>query len=181
MSDKLVASFLIILACITLWSVDSFAQDKSVPLQKYLKPIQLDSLDAILLLVDVMYRDHMNQQRIIALTQAYNEALSKTGAFTTGEVNLQKLDIFNFFYGAIGYDDSTNKIQILFYVSNNIVNTRTSEGLKQFMASCFAPLTNLIGKLVSEFDEKRDLYVEFYSMENPEKKIAKYENGAYIF
>ena len=164
---------------ITLGSVVSFAQPKSVPLAKYLKPVQLDSLDLILLAADMMYRDELSQKRMVALTEAFNKEINK-GVLDKRGVDLSKLDIFNYNLNYIDYDDSTKKIEIRFDISE-IVNIRPFEAQKQFFSSCFDRLIEILSSLIPEFDEKRDLYVEFYSWDNPEKRIARYENGSYIF
>ena len=180
MFNKLVC-FVLVIACLTICSVDSFAQTESAPLAKYLKPVQLDSLDVILGVVDMMYRDFVSQMRLGAFVKAHNERIRNARLFETSEVDLSKLDIFNYFFVTLAYNDSMKKIGASFLITDNVVNSKTNEGLKQFMASCFDQLTKFISALVPEFDEKRDFYVEFSSVENPNKKVATYLNGNYVF
>jgi len=178
--NKKALVFLIILVGLAYLSSMSYAQSEDVPLAKYLHPVQLDSMDVILLAIDILYQDEMAQARMHVLTDAFNSALSKTGLFTTGQVDLSKLDLFNYSLRYLEYDDSTNKIEMVFDISENILNTRTTEGLKQFMASCFSPLSEVIGRVIPEFDVKRDLRVGFYSVQDREKRVGKYENGEYV-
>lgn len=143
--------------------------------------LQRLQVQLLCLKIEIQERERLKEFQFHQMAQEMNRALNWTNPLDKPHVDLTNLDVFNYSLATINLDEEKQQIVVSILANQKFVDQKPGAEQRKFLTDCFRLISQRLAKIFVDYDEYRDLVVQFYPLEFDEQPFAEYKEGGYIW
>ncbi|MCI0531153.1 MAG: hypothetical protein L0Y74_04285 [candidate division Zixibacteria bacterium] len=143
--------------------------------------IQKIQIELACLRIEMEEKERLKDFQLYQMAQEVNKALNWSNPLDRPHVDLSQLDVFNYSLNSIAFDIDNQQVVVSVLANQNFVDQKPSAEQRRFLADSFRLASQKLAHHFLDYDEYRDLIVNYYTMDFPDEPFAVYKEGGFTW